>query len=111
MSEEVEAIREDLFRIRVPLPNNPLRELNSYVIRDGQQSLIIDTGFNRPACLEVMERGIAELGLDLNKTDFSSPISMRIIRGWWCGSPLPQAAFTSAVLMRSYSSEWNRGAI
>jgi len=73
MSEEVEAIREDLFRIRVPLPNNPLRELNSYVIRDGQQSLIIDTGFNRPACLEVMERGIAELGLDLIKLIFPHP--------------------------------------
>ncbi len=70
MNEAVEAIRDNLFRIRVPLPNNPLKELNSYVIRSPERNLIIDTGFNRPVCLEVMERGIAELGLDLRITDF-----------------------------------------
>lgn len=68
--EEVEEIRKDLFRIKVPLPNNPLKELNSYVIRSQERNLIIDTGFNRPQCLEVMERGISYLGLDLTRTDF-----------------------------------------
>jgi len=68
--EEVEEIRQDLFRIKVPLPNNPLKELNSYVIRSRERNLIIDTGFNRPQCLAVMEKGIAYLGLDLTRTDF-----------------------------------------
>jgi len=67
--EIVEEIRNNLFRIRVPLPNNPLKELNSYVIL-GDRNLIIDTGFNRSQCLEVMQRGISYLGLDLGKTDF-----------------------------------------
>ncbi|MCX7981308.1 MAG: MBL fold metallo-hydrolase [Syntrophales bacterium] len=68
--EVVEEIKPDLFRIKVPLPNNPLKELNSYVIRSRERNLIIDTGFNRPQCLEVMEEGVFNLGLDLTRTDF-----------------------------------------
>lgn len=63
-------IRQGLYRIIVPLPNNPLKELNSYVIKGEDRHLIIDTGFNRSVCYEAMQKGIAELGIDLNKTDF-----------------------------------------
>ena len=37
-----------IFQIDVPLPDNPLRNLNCYVVQDGGETLIIDTGFNRP---------------------------------------------------------------
>ena len=63
-------IRKNLYRIVVPLPNSPLKDLNSYVIRGDNRNLIIDTGFNRSVCYEAMLKGLAELEIDLNKTDF-----------------------------------------
>jgi glyoxylase-like metal-dependent hydrolase (beta-lactamase superfamily II) len=66
----VEKIIDRLYRIIVPLPNSPLKDLNSYVIRGEDRHLIIDTGFNRSVCHEAMIKGISELGIDLNKTDF-----------------------------------------
>lgn len=63
-------IRKNLYRIVVPLPNSPLKDLNSYVIKGENRNLIIDTGFNRSVCYEAMLKGLAELEMDLNKTDF-----------------------------------------
>ncbi|PKN19484.1 MAG: MBL fold metallo-hydrolase [Deltaproteobacteria bacterium HGW-Deltaproteobacteria-6] len=66
----IDEIMKGLYRIVVPLPKSPLKELNSYVIKGAERNLIIDTGFNRSVCYEAMQKGVAELGLDLNKTDF-----------------------------------------
>lgn len=60
-------IAENLFRVIVPLPNNPLREINVYIIR-GERSLVIDTGFNRPECEEVLRAALAEL--EITHADF-----------------------------------------
>ncbi len=60
----------DLYRIEVPLPNSPLKELNSYVIKSGKRNLIIDTGFNRSVCFEAMQAGLQSLSIDLSRTDF-----------------------------------------
>ena len=46
----VEQIAKDIYRIEVPLPNNPLRSLNSYFLRGEERDLLIDTGFRRPVC-------------------------------------------------------------
>lgn len=59
-----EEVLKNIFRIPVPLPDNPLRELNSYLIRDPERSLLIDTGFRLPACKEALLAGLAELGED-----------------------------------------------
>ena len=66
----VEEILKNLYRIIIPLPNSPLKDLNSYVIRDEYRHLIIDTGFNRSVCFDAMQKGLAELDIDLNRTDF-----------------------------------------
>lgn len=66
----IEEVKNQLFRIKVPLPNNPLKELNSYIIKGNDRNLIIDTGFNRDVCWEAMQKGIAALDIDLSKTDF-----------------------------------------
>jgi glyoxylase-like metal-dependent hydrolase (beta-lactamase superfamily II) len=66
----IDEVRDRLYRIRVPLPNNPLKELNSYVIKGNERNLIIDTGFNRNTCWEAMQAGIAALDIDLSRTDF-----------------------------------------
>ena len=66
----IDEIMTGLYRIEVPLPNSPLKELNSYIIKGDERNLIIDTGFNRSVCYEAMQKGLAELNLDLSKTDF-----------------------------------------
>ncbi|MDP6375150.1 MAG: MBL fold metallo-hydrolase [Pseudomonadales bacterium] len=66
----VEEVRPNLFRIVVPLPNSPLKEINSYVFASSERSLIVDTGMNRPECREVLEAAIEGIGIDLEQTDF-----------------------------------------
>ncbi|UCE54073.1 MAG: MBL fold metallo-hydrolase [Desulfobacterales bacterium] len=62
-------ILPNLFRIKIPLPESPLKYLNSYVIRDSQKNLIIDTGLNRKECLEAMQNGLQKLGVELKQSD------------------------------------------
>jgi glyoxylase-like metal-dependent hydrolase (beta-lactamase superfamily II) len=66
----IEELLPNLFRIKIPLPKNPLKYLNSYVIKDASRNMIIDTGLNRKECLEAMEAGLREIDVDLDKTDF-----------------------------------------
>ncbi|NHW22891.1 MAG: MBL fold metallo-hydrolase [Archaeoglobales archaeon] len=63
-----EKIAEGLYRIQIPLPKNPLKYLNSYVIT-GSRTLIIDTGFNLDICYQEMRRGLEEIGVDLSRVE------------------------------------------
>ena len=64
-----EEVLPGLFRNKIPLPESPLKYLNSYIIKDSSRSLIVDTGLNRKECLEAMHRGLAALGIDLSQSD------------------------------------------
>ena len=64
-----EEVVRNIYRIPVPLPGNPLKELNSYLIKDPQQSLLIDTGFHMDACKEALLRGLKELDTDPHTVD------------------------------------------
>jgi glyoxylase-like metal-dependent hydrolase (beta-lactamase superfamily II) len=66
----IEELFPDFFRIEIPLPNSPLKFLNSYVIRSSERNLIVDTGLNRKECLDAMQSGLRQLGIDLANTDF-----------------------------------------
>ena len=57
-----------IFQIHIPLPDNPLKNLNCYVLQSKGETLIIDTGFNRPECKQAMEEGLSELGVDFCHT-------------------------------------------
>lgn len=59
----------EIYRIFIPLPKNPLKSLNCYVIKSKNRNLLIDTGFNRIECLEALREGIKKLELDMEKTD------------------------------------------
>jgi glyoxylase-like metal-dependent hydrolase (beta-lactamase superfamily II) len=65
-----EEILPGLYRVVVPLPGSPLKELNSYVLTARDRNLVVDTGMNRPECLEALEQGLDEIGVDLERTDF-----------------------------------------
>lgn len=62
-------VMENIYRIPVPLPNNPLRELNCYLIRGRDRNLLIDTGFRQEACREALFAGLRELEVRMEETD------------------------------------------
>jgi glyoxylase-like metal-dependent hydrolase (beta-lactamase superfamily II) len=66
----IEEVFPNIFRMEIPLPGNPLKAINSYVIKGGIRFLIVDTGMNRKECLEAMQSSLKELEVDLRKADF-----------------------------------------
>lgn len=58
-----------IYKNEIPLPKNPLRAINSYILLSDTRNLVIDTGFNTPECLAAMMEGLNELDIDLEKTD------------------------------------------
>ena len=64
-----EEILPGLFRLKIPLPDSPLKYLNSYAIKGADRSLIIDTGLNRKECLHAMQDGLGTLNIDLKSAD------------------------------------------
>lgn len=65
----IERIFPDLYRIEIPLPNNPLKATNAYFIRGAERNLLIDTGFNRRECRAAFDEAIQELGISMGNTD------------------------------------------
>lgn len=59
----------EIYRMLIPLPENPLKTLNSYLIKLENRNLLIDTGFNRPECHEALIENLKELNVDMEKTD------------------------------------------
>lgn len=64
-------VAPNLYLINVPLPENPLKNLNAYLIRGekGGRSLLVDTGFRRKECREALLDQMRELKVDLPNTD------------------------------------------
>ncbi|HVN96063.1 MAG TPA: MBL fold metallo-hydrolase [Syntrophorhabdaceae bacterium] len=66
----IEEVAADFYRAEIPLPDSVLKVVNSYVIRDGERNLIIDTGMYNERCFDAMQRAVKKLDVDLEKTDF-----------------------------------------
>ena len=66
----IEEIGSDFYRVEIPLPDTVLKVVNSYVIRDRERNLIIDTGMYNEECFNAMEAALMKLDVDLEKTDF-----------------------------------------
>lgn len=64
----VTKIDSGLYAIGVPLPNNPLKNLNAYVV-PGPRNLLIDTGFRQKECRDALLLGLRELGISMDHTD------------------------------------------
>lgn len=58
----------EIFQISIPLPNNPLRNLNCYVIKTESGNLVVDTGFNQLECFEALSGGLEALSIDMDQT-------------------------------------------
>lgn len=66
----INEILPNVFRLEIPLPGNPLKAINSYVIKGDGRYLQIDTGMNRGECQEAMTNYLQELKVDLKQVDF-----------------------------------------
>ncbi|ACB84417.1 MBL fold metallo-hydrolase [Natranaerobius thermophilus] len=64
-----EEILKDIYRIEVPLPRNPLKAINSYLIKGQERNLLIDTGMNRQECSKALTTALDTLKVDMTKTD------------------------------------------
>ena len=64
-----EKIVDGIYRIPVPLPGNPLKELNSYLIVGGKRPVLIDTGFRVTASRQALINGLAEVGFAMGEVD------------------------------------------
>lgn len=50
-----------IFSAKIPLPRNPLKSINSYIIPDGERTLVIDLGFDLPECKTALLAALEEL--------------------------------------------------
>lgn len=55
------AILPNLYLVRVPLPHNPLKALNSYIVTAEDKTTIVDVGFDHPACEEALDAALTKL--------------------------------------------------
>ncbi|NPV93508.1 MAG: MBL fold metallo-hydrolase [Firmicutes bacterium] len=66
----IKEVLSGIYRIEVPLPRNPLRALNSYLVKGREKSLLVDTGFNWPVCREALSASIEKLGVPWERLDY-----------------------------------------
>lgn len=64
-----QTIADDIWKIEVPLPGNPLRATNAYLIRGGERNLLIDTGFNNDTCHNALQSALTSLDAAMGDTD------------------------------------------
>lgn len=71
METVVKEVAKGIWTFPIPLPNNPLKWLNCYVVKghEGERDLLIDTGFDREECHKALDEGMSQLGLDIENTD------------------------------------------
>ncbi len=62
-------IHPGIHLIKVPLPDNPLKELNSYFIEDSHRPLLIDVGFNRPECELALKSALEKMDCTFEDVD------------------------------------------
>jgi glyoxylase-like metal-dependent hydrolase (beta-lactamase superfamily II) len=65
----IKEVASEIFRIQIPMPNEALKSINSYIVRGRERSLIIDTGLNRNQSYQVIQEGLSALGITPEKTD------------------------------------------
>lgn len=66
----IREILNGIYQIHIPLPGNPLKVLNSYLIKGRERNLLVDTGFNWPECKQAQLKAMTALGIDWADVDF-----------------------------------------
>ena len=58
---EIEEVLPRIWRVPVPLPDNPLNYLNSYFILGEDKTTIVDVGFDHPDCEKALDDALRKL--------------------------------------------------
>jgi glyoxylase-like metal-dependent hydrolase (beta-lactamase superfamily II) len=66
----IEEVLPNLFRVEIPLPDNPLAAINSYFVKAERRSLIIDTGMNCGECICALYSALKRVEASLSRTEF-----------------------------------------
>lgn len=66
--DNISEVYKGIYRVIIPLKGNPLKSINIYVIKQGEDSLVIDTGFNTDEILSMTKEYIRKLNINLEKT-------------------------------------------
>ena len=56
-------IMNGIHQLKIPIPDNPLENLNSYLIEGSDGWLMIDTGWNSPEAFTALENRLKDIGL------------------------------------------------
>jgi glyoxylase-like metal-dependent hydrolase (beta-lactamase superfamily II) len=62
---QIKEITAGIYQLNVPIPNNPLGDLNAYLIRGTAGWLLVDTGWNCSEAFEAFQREVEEVGVSL----------------------------------------------
>lgn len=66
----VQEVLPGIYKVEIPLPQIPLKSINSYVVKAAERNLIIDTGMNRGECRAALIKALEKLNINLDRTDF-----------------------------------------
>ncbi len=56
-------VRPGVYRLRVPIPNNPLGFINAYLFKTTDGCLLVDAGWNTPEAFDALAAQLAEAGV------------------------------------------------
>lgn len=65
----IEELCPRIFRVPIPLPDNPLKFLNSYFILGEDKTTIVDVGFDHPDCERALDEALHALGRDWEQVE------------------------------------------
>ncbi|HFI0403680.1 TPA: hypothetical protein ACGOWV_001944 [Streptococcus suis] len=61
----MQEIYPNIYTFPIILPNSPLKEVHTYIIKGHDRTVVIDTGYHQAESLDAMLKGLNEL--DVNK--------------------------------------------
>lgn len=61
----MQEIYPNIYTFPIILPNSPLREVHTYIIKGQDRTVVIDTGYNQAESLNAMMEGLDELGVKM----------------------------------------------
>jgi len=70
MIPRIEEVLPAIYRIEVPLSGNPLKSINSYLVKGKGRNLIVDTGMDTDECRSALLQALKLLKVDLKNSDF-----------------------------------------
>lgn len=66
---KINEVYSNIFRLKTPMPNSPLRSVNAYLIKGADRNILIDTGYNTDVCADYLRECLSTLGADPERTD------------------------------------------